>query len=378
LSKRNIRDKQGSQKLKRVGKKYTTIKIMIMKKIISSLALIVLITACKKEVSNSDNPLLSQKQFESKKPTSPPANANPVFAFQDYFTQSNRSLPGIFVMDLSGANKTRVYANYTNQTYQTPDHPAWSGNGSQLCFTLNSADLYTLNIALVNGVPTGSGATKIADGVAAGGSYKQGKWKPGFSQIASVFKKTGDPDKIHLLPSTGGSPTILYTAASTDWVLENDIAFKSDGSNLVFSEKQTSTGKVFLKVLDVSTSQVIKSMDLSQYKSIAEMDWARSSGSNTVAITTVPLCANNPTGIHQLQTVDVGAATPALTLMKNDEGNICWGPDDLQIGVAAGLGRACGIGCCFSQYFGKGIYTIATNTYSLPSYSGGNHHDWKR
>jgi Tol biopolymer transport system component len=354
-----------------------------MKKIVAILALTFAFSACKKEIRDSDKQVQVQPETQSKKPPPPPPNANPAFAFQDlYQVNGNRSVLAIYVMDVTGANKTKVYTNYTNQTTNTPDFPAWSADGSKLCFTLNSADLYTLNFSLVNGVPTGSGATKIGDGVAGGGSYKQGKWRPGANQIACVWKKTGDPDKIHLLPSTGGSPTVLYTAASTDWFIEEDLAFKSDGSSLVFSERQVSSGNVFLKVLDVNTSQVIKTIDLSQYKSVREMDWARSSGSNIVAITTEPRCDNTPIGsggIHQLQTIDVSASSPSLTLMKNDEGNICWSPDDLQIGVAAGLLRGCGgTGCCFSQYDGKGIYTIATHSYTLPSYSGGNHHDWKR
>jgi hypothetical protein len=360
-----------------------------MKKIISCLALFVLLNACKKEISDSVNQGQLQQENQLKKappPPPPPGNANPVFAFLDYKKISNQlSVPAIYVMDANGANPTAVYTNYSGQGNNTvvnrPDFPAWSGNGAQLCFTLNSADLFTLNISLVNGVATGSGATKIADGVAAGGSYKQGKWRPGANEIACVFKKTGDPDKIHLIPSAGGSPTVLYTAANTDWVIEDDLAFKSDGSNLVFSERQISTGNVFLKVLDVATSQVIKSIDLSTYKSVKEMDWARSSGSNKVAITTIPRCDTSlvgRNGMHQLQTVDVSAATPSLTLLKNDEGNICWSPNDLQIGVAAGLGRSGAGACAFSQYFGKGIYTIATNSYTLPSYTGGNHHDWKR
>ena len=348
-----------------------------MKKIISSLALIVLIIACKKtELAVQSNQ--ETTTTTSQKPPPPPGNANPAFAFRDNFTQGNRSILAIYVMDVTGANKTKVYSNYTAQTTNYPDFPAWSPDGTKLCFTLNSADLYTLNISLVNGVPTGSGATKIGDGVAAGGSYKQGKWRPGQNQIACVWKKTGDPDKIHLLPSTGGAATVLYTAASTDWLIENDIAFKSDGIGLVFSERQVSTGNVYLKVLDVNSSLVIKSIDLSQYKSVAEMDWARSSGSNIVAITTIPLCSNNPSARHQLQTIDVSAASPSLSLLRNDEGNICWGPDDLQIGVAAGSNHSCANGCCSSLYIGKGIYTIATNSYTLPSYSGGDHHDWKR
>ena len=332
-------------------------------------------------------PVQSEQQTAStatKKP-SPPGNANPAFTFQDYYqVNGNRTVPAIFVMDVTGANKTKVYSNYTNQTTQYPDYPAWSGDGTKLCFTLNSADLYTLNISLDNSVPTGSNATKIGDGAAAGGNYKQGKWRPGANQIACVWKKTGDPDKIHLLPSAGGSPTVLYAAASTDWNIEEDIAFKSDGFNLVFSERQISTGNVFLKVLDVSTSQVIKSIDLSQYRSIKEMDWAKSTGSNIVAITTVPYCDGTPIGnggIHQLQTIDVSASSPSLTLLRNDQGNISWSPNDTQITTPAGLGRVSAVGspCSASQYFGFQIYTLATQAFTfLGNSSNGNHPDWKR
>jgi len=230
-------------------------------------------------------------------------------------------------------------------------------------------------------VPIGSGATKIGD--AAGGSYKQGKWRPGANQIASVWKKSLQLDQIHLLPSTGGSASVLYTAISDDWVIEDDIAFKSDGSNLVFSERQISTGNVFLKVLDVNTSSIIKSIALSQYRSIKEVDWAKSPGSNIVALTTIPRCDETTvgrSGMHQLQTIDVGAASPTLTWLRNDIGNISWKGDDTQISVNAGLWRVSAIGglCSASGYFGLGIYTIATNSYTLPSYSQGDHADWKR
>jgi hypothetical protein len=212
-------------------------------------------------------------------------------------------------------------------------------------------------------------------------SYKQGKWRPGFNQVASVWKKTGDLDIIHMIPTTGGSPSVLYTAASTDWVLEDDLAIKSDGSNLVFSEKQTSTGKVFLKVLDIATSQVIKSIDLSQYHSIREMDWAKTPGSNIVAITTVkPICAipYDKNGYHLLQTVDVSSVSPSLTWLKDDVGNISFSPNDTQITIPSGLGRTCNPanGCCISSYMNLSIYTIASG--STTGIYSGNHPDWKR
>jgi hypothetical protein len=358
-----------------------TTKLVVMKKAIIPLLVIFAVASCKKNMTDFYNPAQAQLGNQIKKPV---PSANPAFAFQDYFAQGNRNIPAIYVMDVSGSNKTRVYSNYTNQTINIPDFPAWSADATKLCFTLNSADLYTLNITLVNGVPTGSATTKIADGVAAGGSYKQGKWRPGANQIACVWKKTGDADKIHLLPSTGGLPAVLYTAASTDWFIEDDIAFKSDGSDLVFSERQISTGNVFLKVLDVSTNLVIRSIDLSQYKSIREMDWGKSPGSNLVAITTVPFCDGTiigSNGIHQLHTVDISAASPTLTWLRNDVGNISWSPDDTQITIPAGLGRACNpaTGCCFSQYNSFGIFTIATQGFSIPGNNpSSNHPDWRR
>lgn len=338
------------------------------------------IAACQKEDPEIMNPVNGTQSVSTLR-VAPPA-ANPAFAFTDQFKQGSRNIPGIFVMDVNGGNKTRVYANYTNQSFQSPDFPAWSGDGSKLCFTLNGTDVYILNITVVNGVPTGSGAAKIGDGVSGGGSYRQGKWRPGTSQVACVWKKNGDPDRIHLLSSTGGSPTILYSAPGTDWIIEDDVALNSDGNNLVFSERQNATGTVYLKVLDVSSGLTIKTIDLSQYRAVRELDWAKSAGSSIVALTTVPLCDGTTlgnTGIHQLQTLDVSAAVPVLNLIKNDEGNICWGPNDTQIGVCAGLARICGgTGCCASSYFYKGIYTLSTNSLSLPSYYLGNHHDWKR
>jgi hypothetical protein len=364
-----------------------------MKKIFSSIALVLIISACKKDFSESLKADQSQSELQTKKPTPPPpANANPVFAFEDIKKISNQlSVFAIYVMDVDGANRTSVYTNYSgngnNVTINNPDYPAWSADGTKLCFTLNSVDLYTLDISVVNGVPTGSNATKIGDGVAGGGSYKQGKWRPGQNQIACVWKKTGVSDQINLLPSTGGSPTVLYTAASTDWVIENDIAFKSDGSNLLFSERQLSTGNVYLNVLDVSNGQVTKSIDMSQFSSIvhvdriAELDWGKSSGSNTVAITTRPQCDGSHiglTGIHQLFTLDVSATSPALTWIMDDVGNISYSSDDSKITIPNGLGRINGGGCSISSYNAMRIYTFNPSGITSPSYTGGNHHDWKR
>jgi hypothetical protein len=363
-----------------------------MKKMNVILIISVLMTACEKTelpVQLSEDPTSAA----AKRPTPPPANANPVFAFLgSYYVSKTASVPALYVMDIDGGNATVVYTNYVSQrgtiTTQSFDYPSWNSDASGLCFTFNSADIYTLNIAVVNGVPTGSNATKIGD--AAGGNYEQSKWRPGQNQVASVFKKSGETDKIHLLSATGGAPTVLHSATSTDWIIENDIAFKSDGSNLAFSERQVSTGMVLLNVLDVNNGQVIKSIDMSQFSSIvniqriAELDWAKSPGSNTVAITTRPKCDNSFIGynnIHQLFTIDVNSATPVLNWIKNDAGCISYSPNDAQITVNSGLGSISGnTGCAIRFYNGVAIYTFATQAINLfPVIPGGyNHAEWRR
>lgn len=348
-------------------------------------AIALFIGACADEGTVNTDSVIGPSAPSLHKPSPPPGNANPVFAFRDFYQITpNRSVHAIYVMDVTGSNKTKVYSNYTSQTAQSPDCPAWSADGTKLCFTLNRTDLYTLSISLVNGYPVGSNPVKIGDGVAGGGNYERGAWRPGASQIACVWRRTSNPDKIHLLPSTGGSTTVLYSASSTDWVIEDDISFKSDGSRLAFVEHQSSTGLNILKVLDVVTGYVVQAIDLSQFASIVELDWAKSAGSNVVAIETTPNCDNSNVGSmgkHQIFSLDVSSSSPALTLLITDRGGLSWSPNDTQIAIACGIQRGPSLsGCSISRYNGIGIFTLATQTLTFPGNYGnvGYHYDWKR
>lgn len=346
------------------------------------------IFSCQKKDHELQTPGQDQQTAQQKKPAPPPGNANPVITFSRSHKVSNTlSVPAIYVMDENGGNQTAVYTNYYrqggNMVVQSPNNPAWSPDGSKICFTLNNADLYTLNITLVNGLPVGSNAIKIADGVAAGGSYKEGKWRPGANTIACVWKKTGETDKIHLVPATGGTPALLYSAANSDWFIENDIAFKSDGSQLLFSERQVSTGEAFLKVLDVSTGLVINSIHFEQFRSIRGVDWGKTPGTSIVAIQGLPICDMNTTiglnAMHQVEMLDVSQEVPVLTKLGSDKGGIAWSPDDTKITLTSGIGRICGgNNCCASDYSSVQVYTLATQSMTLFNTNGGKFPDWKR
>ena len=344
-----------------------------MKKIIICIALMTLFLTCKKEHAG--------KNIYMTKPTL-------TYRYGDL----------IVVRDIISGNVTTVFSGYDANPQINPSYPAWSSDGSKICFItspypLITNDLYTVNISIspIDGLPVGSNPTKIGDGAAGGGRYGQAKWRPGTNQIAYVWKRTGETDKIHLLPSAGGPATVIYSTANTDWVIErnlsfNDIAFKSDGSRLVFCERQTSTGSLFLKVLDLTNNSVIKSINLSQYKSIHSLDWAKKAGSNIVAIETVPFCDGTVSGnsdIRQIYTVDVGSATPIMSWIKNDAGDINWSSDDTQFAMTAWIARISAVGssCALSVYQDIKIFTIATPLIdylgSTSSYQG-FYLDWRR
>ena len=356
-----------------------------MKKLTACLILAICLFGCQKEMPENSEVVLNEEL--SAKIESTTAALNPVFVFQRNYNVGRRTIPGIFVMDADGANMFMVYSKYTKTTVSVPDYPAWNSAGTKICFTLNKTDLYTLNINVLDTTITGTGAKKIGDGVAGGGSYKQGKWKPGANQVASVWKKTGNPDMIHLIKVSDGTKTVLFTAESTDWVIEDDIAFNPDGQKILFSQRQVSTGNVFLNVLEINTGQVIQSVNLSQYKSVKELDWGKMTGSNLVAITTVPKCDTSVIGrndIHQLFTLNLGSATPTLNFIKNNVGNIALSPDDLQITINSNFIRGFLNGCAISQYTNLGgLLNLQTGTiqffHNIPYYIvDGNRIDWKR
>ena len=143
---------------------------------------------------------------------------------------------------------------------------------------------------------------------------------------------------------------------------------------------------MYLKVLDINNLQVINSINMGQFlsvvnvKNVDELDWAKTPGSNIVALTTIPVCDGTSLGInsiHQLFTIDVGAAIPSLSLIKNDVGNISLSPDDNKITINSGLYSVCGSSCCSRSYSGIGFYTITIQS-SQCCVSNGNHPDWKR
>lgn len=359
-----------------------------MKKITTFFLTAILFAACSKTIQEPGDLQQPSAETAQKGKPVPPAAANPVFVYTKvYFTKNAvQNYTGITVADENGANETKVYSKMGQPVSQA----AWNETGTMICFTADNADLYTLNFSIVNGVPNGSGAAKIANGIAAGGQYKQGKWRPGANQIACVWKKTGEPDKIHIIPSGGGSASVLYAAANADRVIGDDISFNPEGSQLVFIERQVSTDQNFLKVFDMNSNAVINTIDLSQFKSVFELDWGKTSETNMVAILTVPRCDGSYTGnqgINQLYTIDVSSTAPLLTWRKDDAGhNLSISPNDQKFTVKDNYSSpVCSptTGCCTRSYYTGGFktFSFANPLISITDFDANPirfNPDWKR
>jgi len=352
--------------------------------------------ACKKSLQTTDDLKQAQQETQSKRPSPPPpppsVNANPAIAYRRWHTTSDGSyVPALYVMDANGGNQAVVYTNYTkvkkNVTYHTPDFPSWSDNGQRLCFVLDGKDLYTLNISLVNGVPAGSNPVKIADGVAAGGSYGKGVWRPGTTNIAAVWLSDLGPTSIQLIPSTGGTTTTLYSSPGdftlhhpAGYLTEAFVTFNDNGTLLAFCERQLSTGKNFLRILDLSINTIVQSIELNQFWAIKSLDWANTQGSSIIGFSNEEESCETDI-VHKIYKIDISAEDPQPVIIKNDAEDLTWSPDDKQVAYS-GFSHAIlnpATGCGGRYYEGNvWIYDLSTNSFVNIGLPQGYNPDWKK
>ena len=346
------------------------------------LALSLLMTNC------SDNPASSPESntatdggILSKPPQQPPGNANPAIAFvSPYQVKRNLTVSAIYVMDANGANTTKVYARYTPSSSDYVDFPTWSSDATKLCVNVNGKDLYRMNIGLVNGYPVTSNDVKIADGVADGGEYCKGVWNPApnAQEIAVVWRPTSGSQALRMVPISGSPKSTLYTSPSTDYIINDDIAFSPDGLKLAFTELQQSTGYNFLKIIERSTGTVVKTVDLSQYYRITGLTWGKSPGSTMVAITVIPtLCGKEK---DNLFSIDISAATPVPALLLSGYGaqDVSFAPGDQSFAfVCLAMWGQQANGCWFG-HAKSAVYTLNPPGLTYPFTGFGSNFDWKR
>ncbi len=318
-------------------------------------------------------------------PPPPPSPANPAIVFNAdtvfQFRGQGRSVQAIFVMDADGSHRKMIYHDFltsgSSWSIGTASDPAWSGNGQQICFTGRVASsstppirplsgnlsVYTLNVSLVNGVPTASNLLKILDGAANGINYSTPRWSPTVNEIVVKTYQSGNPEKIQIIPSTGGTPTTIYTVPTTDYTLSSP-CFSPDGSKLAFHLRNSPTGEKWIKVIERSTGTALNSIVLDPAYSWSNLNWSNTSGSSTLTFRNI---IPNTGAQGTLFTLDFAISSTPVPVASN-AAYPTWSPDDSKIAFSESTN---------SQGIIK-VLTLSTNTVTTISTLGGYALNWKR
>jgi Tol biopolymer transport system component len=225
-------------------------------------------------------------------------SASPAIAIRLQTQKQGSQWAAIAVMDADGSHRTNVYiAPTASSQFASYTGPSWSPSGESISFVEHSgtqpgtSSLKRINVALVNGVPTGSAATTLLTySTPTSSNIRSQAWSPSssVSEIGYIWMNS-DPNtggagplssfSVRVIPASGGQPTAIYTSPSGH--ISTDIAWSPDGSELAVSDYDNSTGYMSILIIDRATGAVLQTLVGGTYGTIRGIDW--SSDGNTLA-----------------------------------------------------------------------------------------------
>jgi hypothetical protein len=276
-------------------------------------------------------------------------------------------------MNADGSNLTRVYKSSLGVI--DPLSPAWSplGSGTQADpysiashhFPPSSVPLHVIDIAVVNGVPTGMNDRILADSADCGFCANPA-WSPLGDKIA-VDGACGGPGLV-AINAFSGAAQVLYTPPAGRIVFGGS-AWRSDGSRIAFVEDNDCDSGLpadqVIKILDLTTNPptVTRTLLQGQFTDINDLDWARTSDTLAFAAATVP----NPSGSDfSIYTLDLLPTTPVPNLRTAGR-SPSWSPDDTQLAFEA-----------FGRRNTAGVHILTLATGAITRLSGCGWPDWRR
>jgi Tol biopolymer transport system component len=267
------------------------------------------------------------------KPKPPPSPADPAIAYAGD--------GGLCVMNADGSNQTVILEGDIYDSFS----PCWSRDGNHIAFN-RGQELWRIDVAVVDGVPQGSNATRIHEGPA----YNP-QWSPDGSTI--LFEGGSMGAAIKAVPATGGEVEDVYTPPSNCAVYFP--CWSRDGTRIAFFEYQAGLGTA-LKVLTLGEAQdpeIVLTHDASA--NFRFLEWGRTDD--------LLVYDNGSTG--DIYTLDLGSGEVTTVVEGNRRKaamSPCWSPDDAKL-----------------VYEQSGIKVLDLSSGSTTTLAGnGRFPDWKR
>jgi Tol biopolymer transport system component len=274
------------------------------------------------------------------KPPKPGPAANPAITYRSF--QGNKH--GLAVMNADGSNQTVLY------TDAGIDDPSWAPDGSAIAFEnrvgLSQSGLWRIDVAVVNGVPQGSNARLLAARDVDCGACGDPAWSPLGQEIAVAGRLgEGAASDLFVIDATTGAAQSLFKPASGRVV--NFPAWRADGSQIAFVERDWLGANFEIKILDRATLAILNTVSLGQFATLTHLDWARTQ--NTLAFV----------GDGSIYRLNLPAGLPSFVIAG---GSPSFSPDDTKLAFDAG---------------GVKTFNLATGAITTLA-SKGERPDWRR
>ncbi len=286
-----------------------------------------------------------------KKPE-PPPSADPAIAYRvDY---------SIWVMNADGSNQAVVLDEAEYPGFEVSGAPSWSPDGASLAFagyynTDGTWGLFILDIAVVNGVPQGSGFRQIVSDADCNSCHHP-VWSPTGNEIAAVRNPNFVGPKTIFVVSPEGGPVETIYSLPYGTGTPRCPTWSSDGTRLAFWQAASQT-IWSIKVLERASGIVTHTLLEGQFEGPGDLDWAR----QDVDTLAFPNGAEDPVRTY---TVDID--TEEVTSLV-DGCFPTWSPDNSKLALITTKGRRSSIS---SFDIASGELTQLARSGTFP--------DWKR